>query len=123
VPQQPDFGALGDEDARRIKAIEGLTFANRGWLARNYATWLQLLWFEGAKQRAMAGAPSVVAIESLPGNDIRRQVVLAWADGAGERRPFGSIWVDASRDEMAVMYQFHGSGYTTEIRVAARASK
>jgi hypothetical protein len=121
VPQQPDFGALGDEDAARIGAIDGLSTANRRWLARNYAAWLQMLWFEGTKQRSMAGAAGVVTIESLPGNDVRRQIVLASAYG-GEREPFGSIWVDVSGNELAVMYQFHGFAYTTEVRVAARTA-
>jgi hypothetical protein len=67
MPQEPDFGALADEDAVRIEAIGGLTPVNRHWLARNYSAWLQILRGQGTNQRGRASAPTVVAIESLPG--------------------------------------------------------
>jgi len=115
-PTTPDFQAFAAEDQARIDALPGLSVAQRHWLARTYTTWLQILWSEGTKQRSMAGVPEV-SIESLPGTDVRRRVVLTWAYGGGKGKPFGSLWIDLSGDDPAVMYCFHGFGYGTEAKI------
>jgi hypothetical protein len=62
-------------------------------------------------------------LRASPGNDVRRQVVLTWANAVSKPERFGSIWVDVGGHELAVMYRFHGFGYDTDIQVAARALK
>jgi hypothetical protein len=109
--ETPDFKSITAEDALRIARLQ-LEPDDELRVAGAYEHWLQLLCAEARKQRDTSDSHSRfhphVIVTSVPGRDVRRNVILDWVDGA-EPELFAQIWID--RSGAKVMYRFCGHGY------------
>lgn len=111
--ETPDFTAIAAEDALRIGRLQ-LAPDEELHVAGRYEYWLHQLCEQGRKQRNMSGSDSPfhprVIVTSVPGQDMRRNVMLDWGGGR-EPEPFARIWIERSGAQAKVMYEFLGHGY------------